>query len=60
MTLDAAPWGLHGRRLATSDECYAKTREYRSSIGNKAARTRQRNLADQPDQDELADDTASS
>ena len=39
---------------------YAKTREYRSSIGNKAARTRLRNLADQPDQDELADETASS
>jgi hypothetical protein len=35
---------------------YAKTREYRSAIGNKAARTRQRNLADQ---DDPADETAS-
>jgi hypothetical protein len=36
---------------------YAKTREYRSAIGNKAARTRLRNQADQ---DELADETTSS
>jgi hypothetical protein len=34
---------------------YAKTREYRSAIGNKAARTRQRNLAEQ---DELPDEAA--
>lgn len=36
---------------------YAKTREYRSAIGNKAARTRQRN---QDEQDEQGDETASS
>jgi hypothetical protein len=50
-------------RMLGDDELlarYAKTREYRSSIGNKAARTRQRNLADQNEQDEPADETASS
>jgi hypothetical protein len=43
-------------RMLGDDELlgrYAKTREYRSSVGNKAARTRLRNQADQGDAGEL-------